>query len=170
MRSIPVSYDELGGEALRHGANARHMRRAEMCWKQGGAVLHALLDQLPARCPRNVRKFAEFRIPMRCMDLQRMMHHVAGEQCTAVGIGEPQRDMTARVPGRRHDRQAIIDRVLAVDQNRLAGLDYWQDAVAICEAAVELRLRSGIPARIADLVLGSRTKVFGVRNVGSPTS
>ena len=94
---------------MRHGANARHMRRAEMRRKQGGAVLHALLDQLPARCPRNVRKFAEFRIPMRCMDLQRMMHHVAGEQCTAGGIGEPQRDMSARVPGRRHDRQAIID-------------------------------------------------------------
>src|SRR6516225_928078 len=136
MRSTPVGSDELGTEAMRQGANARDMRRAEMCWKQGGAMLDALLDQLPARCSRNVRQFAEFRIPMRCVDLQRMMHQVAGEQCTAGGSREPQHDMTARVPWRRHDRQVIIDRVLAVDQNRLASLNHWQDAVAIREAAL----------------------------------
>src|SRR5262249_24592524 len=162
-----VSYDELGGEALLNGANARHIRRAEMRRKQGGAVLHALLDKLPARCSRNVRQFAEFRIPMRCMDLQRMMHHVAGEQCTAGGSREPQHDMPARVPWRRHDRQVIIDRVLAVDQNRLAGLDYWQDAVAIREAALNISLRW---ARIADLVLGSREKVFGIGKGRHPES
>src|SRR5262249_27731738 len=83
------------------------------------------------------------------------------------GSREPQPDLTARVPWRRPDRQFITDRVLAVDQNRLSGLDHWQDAVAIREAALNISLRW---ARIADLVLGSREKVFGIGKGRHPES
>src|SRR5262245_66165226 len=85
-----------------------------MARKQRGAMLDTLLHQSAAGRAGKLRQFAEFRVPVRRMYLKRMMQDVAQEHRAAGRSGEPERNMAGRVAGCRDDRQAVLDRVVAV--------------------------------------------------------
>src|SRR5262245_62444579 len=148
MRSIRVRLDELRGEGSRGPGNASDVWGSETARNQCGAMLDTLLHQPAPGRAGSLRQFAEPRVPMRRMYLQRMMQDVAQEHCAAGRIGQPQRNMARRVAGCRDDRQAVFDRMVAVDQNRLTSLDDRQDAVAIGTAALKVGVRRRIASRI----------------------
>src|SRR5262249_34029495 len=126
MGSSRVRFDELRREARPRLKNPGDVGRSEMARKQCGAMLHALLHQLPACRARDFRQFAKFRVPVRRVHLQRVMQHVTAEYRAAAGIGEPNGNMAMCVTGRGDDCQDVVDRIVPVDENSLPSLDHRQ--------------------------------------------
>ena len=101
------------------------------------------------------------------VNLQRMMEGVAAEQRAFSRSGKLEDDVAGRVPGRGLDQHRVVDRVRAVEQHGLAGLDHRQHAVAIGAAALRVGVRRRVATRIAVFVLGAGEQVPGVRKVGT---
>ena len=76
--------------------------------------------------------------------------------------------MARGVAGGRLDHHRIVDRVRAVEQNRLPGLDHRQHAVAVGAAALRVGVRRGVATRIAVFVLGPGEQILGVRKGRDP--
>ena len=91
---------------------------------------------------------------MRGVNLQRMMQGVAAEQRALPPILQLEDDMARGVAGGGLDEHRVVDRVRAVEQHRLAGLDHRQHAVAIGAAALRVGVRRGVATRVA---------VFGIQ-------
>src|SRR5262249_42565317 len=72
---------ERGQKAARRMRDPGDMRRAEMDREQQRIVLGATLQQLPARHRRILRPLVRGVVPMRRIDLQRMVNDVAAEYC-----------------------------------------------------------------------------------------
>src|SRR5262245_12082965 len=102
-------------------ATAAGMRRSEMHRQQAAVVLRAMLQELPARSPGGLRIPAIPAVPPGIVDLDRLMHHLAGENPLATTTQEPDRNVAGRVPGRRHDPDAITDLARPVDHQVLSG-------------------------------------------------
>ena len=81
-----------------------HMRRAEMDRKQQRIMLRAGFQQAPARHRGVGRPLVRHVVPVRGVDLQRVMDDVAAEDGAAARIREPEQDMAGRMPGRGFDR------------------------------------------------------------------
>ena len=164
-----MTFHEVHGETGRcFYDDARDMRRPEMPRKQERTILGALLQQAHPRCSRHFRQFAEFGIPVRGINLQRVMDRVAGEHRPAGGIGQPHRHMAVSMSRRRFDRHRVIDCMIAIDQHHLPRLDDRQNAVAIGAATLQIGLSRGIASGVADLVLDAREQIACVRKCGHP--
>ena len=72
--------NELDAEPAMRARDARDMGRREMRRKQQRALLGAMLQRPPARRARHVGDFAEARIPVGLVDLDRVVTDVAAEQ------------------------------------------------------------------------------------------
>jgi hypothetical protein len=59
-------------------------------------------------------------------------------------VSQLEQDVARRVPGRRLDHKRVVDGMHAVEQDRLAGLDHRQHAVAIGTAALRIGIRRGL--------------------------
>ena len=100
-------------ERIARPVDRRHMRGREVRRKQQCAFLGTIVQHATAGGARLVGKLAKPRVPMRRIDLQRMVHDIAAEQRTFVRLGKLQDDMADSVPGRRLDQQRIVDRMAA---------------------------------------------------------
>ena len=78
--------------------------------------------------------------------------------------------MARRMAGRGLDQHGVIDRMLALEQDRLSGFDHRQDAVAIRDAALRVCIRRRIAARVAVIVLLAREQVFGIWKCRHPAA
>ena len=138
--------------------------------EEQGAVLGAVLQHPSTRDERLSRQLAKARIPVRGVNLQRMMKGVAAEQRALPPILQLEDDMARRVAGGGLDQHRVVDRVRAVEQHRLAGLDHRQHAVAIGAAALRVGVRRGVATRIAVFVLGTGEQILGVRKGRDPAA
>ena len=120
------------------------MRGAEMHGKEQGAVLGAVLQHPAAGGARLRRELAKPRVPVRRVNLQRVMEGVAAEQRAFSPVGKLEDDVARRVPGRGLDQHRVVDRVRAVEQYGLAGLDHRQHAVAIGAPALRVASAAGL--------------------------
>src|SRR4051794_40255181 len=98
------------------------MRSAEVHGKEQGALLGAMLHEPAPRDEGLLRNLAKTRVPVRGVNLQRMMKSVAAEQCALPPIVQLEDDMARGVAGGRLDHHRVVDRMRAVEQHRLAGL------------------------------------------------
>ena len=120
------------------------MRGAEMHGKEQGAVLGTVLQHPAARGTGLLRQLAKSRVPIRRVNLQRMMEGVAAEQRAFPLIYKLEDNVAGRVSGRGLDQHRVVDRVRAVEQQGLAGLDHRQHAVPIGAAALRVGVRRGV--------------------------
>src|SRR4029077_11640640 len=94
--------------------------------------------------------------PVELATLDHVMHHVAGDD----GALSPREDvdtaMARRVPGRRRQRDGVVERVVVVDQERLAGLDDRQTVIAEHLAKELLPIIALLPKTVLVLFLPPR--------------
>src|SRR3954469_10106588 len=102
MRCRPAespAIDEAQREAGGVLGDCAHMRSAEVHGKEQGALLGAMLQQ-PATCDEGLlRNLAKTRIPVRRVNLQRMMKGVAAEQRALPPIVQLEDNMARGVAG-----------------------------------------------------------------------
>src|SRR5262245_36755447 len=63
---------------------------------------------------------------MRVLNLKRNVHDVAGKYRLLTARSQADRDMPRRMPGRRFDRQHLVELIAVVHRYELAGLDHRQ--------------------------------------------
>lgn len=146
------------------------MGKAEMSWEQLGPMLDAELQHLHSGRSGNVRLLAECRVPMRRIELQRVMQDIAGKQSPLHGTGKPHRHMAARMPWRRNNGQRVVERVLSVNDDRLPRFDDRQNAVAIGIFALKIRLRLRIAAGIAQIMLEPGKQILCIGESRNPAT
>ena len=108
--------DELRCECLAVTADRRDMRCAEVAGKEQRVAIGTLLQQVPARAARLLRKLAETRVQLWLIDLQRVMDGVAAEQRAFPLVLDVENNMAGGVSGGRLDHDCVLDGVAAVEQ------------------------------------------------------
>jgi hypothetical protein len=86
--------------------------------------------ELPPRQRRLLHVPIGLRRPFRFAALDRMVHQIAGNHCALPLREDVDAAMTGRMPRRRRQRDGIVQRIVVVDQQRLAGFDDRQAVVA----------------------------------------
>src|SRR5207248_2052167 len=111
---------------------AREARRLrpELRRQDQRAAIGVLLNQPGAAGARSLRIAAGHRRPFRLQALQRVMQHVADKDAALAARPGVDHDIARGMAGIALEPQAVIERVIVADEERLPRLDDRQDAVA----------------------------------------
>src|SRR5690349_2921655 len=91
-----------------------------MYWQNQRAGIRDGAKELPTRRCRLLRIPVEDRGPVWFTALQRVMHHVARHRGALSTRPDVHAAMARRMPGRRRQPHRIIERIVVIDQQRLA--------------------------------------------------
>src|SRR5262252_3356078 len=103
-------------ESLIRGLDVSSERRTNMARKNQRARQGSKLQHHAAALPRLLDVGILRKIPMRVVDLQKMMEHVADENGTVTRAFKPKHHMARRVSRRRNNLQELVEPVRPGDK------------------------------------------------------
>jgi hypothetical protein len=127
-----------------------------------------MAQHAPPRGASLLRISAELRVPVRRVDLQRMVDDVAAEHATRSAPSELEQHMARCMARRGLHQQLVVDRVRPFEQARLPGLDHRQHAVAVADPAIRRLGQRRIPIRIPVVVFDAGEEILRVRKRRHP--
>src|SRR5476651_1848296 len=99
------------------------VRRAKMLWREHPAGAAAVLQKLAPRFARVVLVGTRKAVPVREIELNGVVDHVAGKEGLLALRVELDHEVPRRMAGRGLDREMFVDPLRALDHLGEAGLD-----------------------------------------------
>src|SRR5262245_60727094 len=103
-------------EALGSRLDVAGERRADVAWQHQRAARGAMFQHLAAAYPRLLSIGVLGEIPVRVIDLQQMVKHVADEHGLRTAALELEHDMAGGVAGCRQDFEKLVEPMRAGDK------------------------------------------------------